>query len=132
MLFFLSIILKIFIKETPATESFRHMHINNSPRSKNRFLVGILEVAENFRNLNNSSCRCFHVGGCRKPSDTLTCRNKYVSVIILSELGKYLFTYACRHKFFPRFIIDNINKTINIDIFINRNISAINHKWHTD
>ena len=132
VLFLLSILFKFIVIEAPPAESFRHMHIHNSPRSKNSFFVGILEMTEYLRYLNNTSCRCFPVGGCRKPSDTLTCRNKYISVIILSELGKYLFTYTCRHKFFPRFIINNINKTVNIDIFLNRDIRTVNHKWHTN
>ena len=132
MLFFLRVIFKFFIEETPTPNRIGHVHIDDTPRCKNGFFVGVLEVAEDFSNLNDTSGRCFSVCRRSKPSDPFSGRNENIAIIVLCKIGKELFRYTGGHEFLPGIVIDNINETVNVDIFLNRNISTVNHKWHTD
>ena len=132
VLFFLCIIFKLFVEEAPTADGFRHMHIYNTPRCQDCFLVGILEVTENFGYLNYSSRRSFFIRGSGEFTNAFSGSNKNISVVVFCKVRKNLLCHALRHEFFPGFIVNKINKAVNVDIFIDRNIRAVDHQRHAD
>ena len=101
VLFLLRVVLKLFIEEAPTAQRIAHMHIDNTPRCQDSFLVGIFEMAEDLGNQFYASCGRFFVRRCRQFTNALTCRNKHIAVVIFCEIRKQRLGHAFGHKFSP-------------------------------
>ena len=84
-------------------------------------------MAENLCDLLYAPRRSFFISGSRQATYTFTCGNKDITIIVFREIHEGFLGNTMRHKFIPRTVIDYFDEIININIFVQGDVSTVNH-----
>ena len=94
------------------------MHVDHSPGSQHRFLVGIAEGVEDGGYALNAFLDSELIGGSGHFADAFASLPEDVGVVVFLELLKTFFINTLGHELLPRLVIYQRSKVVDSDLFI--------------
>ena len=108
------------------------MHVHDAPGCEDRFLVGVLEVAEYPRDLLDAARGRQLVRALGELSYLGSRLRKHVRVVVFNELLKDRLRDALRHELSPRLVVHKGRELLDRNDLLNRHVCAVDEKRHAD